>query len=76
LQSWGKILAATARCGLGMTSSNPILTTIKNFPELYNNLLDKNADPLYDQTFNLEKSLEAFDSALKEHNQIGQSSNG
>jgi [NiFe] hydrogenase diaphorase moiety large subunit len=74
--AWSKIISATARCGLGMTSSNPIVTTIKNFPELYQSVLDKDANPLYDQTFNLEKSLEAFDHALKEHNEIGRNVNG
>ena len=74
--AWGKIISATSRCGLGATSSNPITTTIKNFPELYQSVLDKTANPLYDQTFNLEKSLEAFDSALKEHNEIGRNAHG
>ena len=35
LESWGKLVKATSRCGLGQTSPNPILTTMKSFPELY-----------------------------------------
>ncbi|NTY60341.1 NAD(P)H-dependent oxidoreductase subunit E [Mycolicibacterium sphagni] len=32
---WGGIVAQTSRCGLGATSPNPILTTMKKFPEIY-----------------------------------------
>jgi [NiFe] hydrogenase diaphorase moiety large subunit len=35
LETWGKLVKATSRCGLGQTSPNPILTTMKSFPELY-----------------------------------------
>jgi [NiFe] hydrogenase diaphorase moiety large subunit len=34
-------IKATSRCGLGQTSPNPILTTLKNFPALYENRLAK-----------------------------------
>jgi [NiFe] hydrogenase diaphorase moiety large subunit len=33
--AWGGIVAHTSRCGLGATSPNPILTTLKKFPEIY-----------------------------------------
>ena len=33
IESWGKIIKATSRCGLGQTSPNPILTTLQNFRE-------------------------------------------
>jgi [NiFe] hydrogenase diaphorase moiety large subunit len=33
--AWGGIVASTSRCGLGATSPNPILTTLKKFPEIY-----------------------------------------
>ncbi|MCX2930817.1 NAD(P)H-dependent oxidoreductase subunit E [Mycobacterium sp. CVI_P3] len=33
--TWGGIVAHTSRCGLGATSPNPILTTLKKFPEIY-----------------------------------------
>ena len=35
LETWGKLVKATSRCGLGQTSPNPILTTMKSFPGLY-----------------------------------------
>ncbi len=31
----GEIVSRTSRCGLGVTSSNPILTTLNKFPEIY-----------------------------------------
>jgi [NiFe] hydrogenase diaphorase moiety large subunit len=35
LETWGNLIKRTSRCGLGQTSPNPILTTMKSFPELY-----------------------------------------
>jgi [NiFe] hydrogenase diaphorase moiety large subunit len=35
IESWGRIIKATSRCGLGQTSPNPILTSLQNFRELY-----------------------------------------
>ncbi len=35
LQNLGTAVKATARCGLGQTSPNPVLTTLEGFPELY-----------------------------------------
>ncbi|MBN2289899.1 MAG: NADP oxidoreductase, partial [Candidatus Glassbacteria bacterium] len=35
LEEWGKIISSTARCGLGTTSPNPILTTLTNFRHIY-----------------------------------------
>lgn len=35
LEDWGRLVKNTSRCGLGQTSPNPILTTLKSFPELY-----------------------------------------
>jgi len=35
IEAWGKLVKSTSRCGLGQTSPNPILTTLKSFPELY-----------------------------------------
>jgi [NiFe] hydrogenase diaphorase moiety large subunit len=35
IESWGRIIKATSRCGLGQTSPNPILTSLQNFREIY-----------------------------------------
>jgi [NiFe] hydrogenase diaphorase moiety large subunit len=44
LEAWGKLVKATSRCGLGQTSPNPILTTMQNFPELYEARIQKGKD--------------------------------
>ena len=52
LEAWGKMIKAASRCGLGQTSPNPILTTMKNFPELYGARVRKGEDfvPEFDLT--------------------------
>ena len=35
IESLANTVARTSRCGLGQTAPNPILTTMRNFPELY-----------------------------------------
>ncbi len=35
MEEWCKITKSMSRCGLGQTSPNPIYTTLKNFPEVY-----------------------------------------
>ncbi|NKQ41195.1 MAG: NADP oxidoreductase [Sulfurovum sp.] len=44
--SWGNIIKSTSRCGLGMTSPNPLLTTLEKFPRLYRRKLSKSTDVL------------------------------
>lgn len=44
LEELGKMIKATSRCGLGQSSPNPILTTMENFPELYQARLRPDAD--------------------------------
>ena len=68
--AWGQIVADTSRCGLGATSRNPIASTLKNFPELYQKLLDADADPRFNPIFDLNKSLEDFDRTLKTVNPV------
>jgi [NiFe] hydrogenase diaphorase moiety large subunit len=43
LEDWGKLVKTTSRCGLGQTSPNPILTTLKNFRGLYEAKVQKGA---------------------------------
>ncbi|WP_417227231.1 NAD(P)H-dependent oxidoreductase subunit E [Amphritea sp.] len=33
--SWGQLVSSTSRCGLGATSPNPVLSTLQQFTELY-----------------------------------------
>ena len=43
LYKWAGIGRAANRCGLGQTASNPILTSIENFRNLYEDLIPTNA---------------------------------
>lgn len=55
LKDWSKILMAS-RCGLGQTAGNPIVSSLKNFRHLYEELLQKDVE--FDQGFNLEASVQ------------------
>ena len=51
LEKLGETVKATSRCGLGQTSPNPILTTIKNFLKTYEKLLKEQKEkfqPFFD----------------------------
>jgi [NiFe] hydrogenase diaphorase moiety large subunit len=54
LERLSRTVARTSRCGLGQTAPNPILSTLRNFPHLWESRIKK-ADfvPLFD----LERSL-------------------
>jgi [NiFe] hydrogenase diaphorase moiety large subunit len=56
LETWGKLVKATSRCGLGQTSPNPILTTLKSFPELYEARIRKGEEFVPD--FDLEEAIQ------------------
>jgi [NiFe] hydrogenase diaphorase moiety large subunit len=49
-------VARTSRCGLGQTAPNPILSTLRNFPQLWESKL-KHVD--FIPSFDLEQSLKA-----------------
>lgn len=54
LKSWSAVLQAS-RCGLGQTAANPIVSSLKNFPSLYEDLLQKDKD--FDEGFDLEAAV-------------------
>lgn len=54
LKEWGKILLAS-RCGLGQTAGNPIISSLKNFRHLYEDLIQK--DKEFDEGFDLTASV-------------------
>lgn len=55
LEELGHMVKSTSRCGLGQTSSNPILTSLKNFRPLYEALLKE--DQRFQPTFDIQKAL-------------------
>jgi [NiFe] hydrogenase diaphorase moiety large subunit len=46
MEKLGESMKVMSRCGLGQTSANPVLSTIKNFRPLYNKLLVEAKDGL------------------------------
>jgi [NiFe] hydrogenase diaphorase moiety large subunit len=54
LIDWGKSMK-TNRCGLGHTAANPILSSIKNFKKLYDDLINKNDN--YNSDFSLASAV-------------------
>lgn len=61
---WHSIMKKN-RCGLGQTALNPIVSTIKNFPELYNKSIkagNENICPAFD----LKKAVADYDAATLE----------
>ncbi len=55
MEDWGSVLQAS-RCGLGQTAGNPILCSIKNFPELYEQYLK--TENTFKSGFNLEQAIQ------------------
>ncbi|MEA3478897.1 MAG: NAD(P)H-dependent oxidoreductase subunit E [Bacteroidota bacterium] len=55
LYAWGKFEKEANRCGLGQTAANPILTTIENFRNLYEDLIK--TDEEFISTFDMEKAV-------------------
>jgi len=52
----GEMMRATSRCGLGQTSPNPIVSSIKNFRPLYEELLKENEEKLQ-RSFDIKACL-------------------
>jgi [NiFe] hydrogenase diaphorase moiety large subunit len=57
LENLSTTIIQTSRCGLGHTSPNPILSTIKNFPLVYAALLKEHGDGRQ-AGFNIQKALD------------------
>jgi [NiFe] hydrogenase diaphorase moiety large subunit len=54
LKEWGS-LAKGNRCGLGQTSLNPVLSSLRNFPELYEQRIQHNKE--FDEGFDIHAAL-------------------
>ena len=55
LYTWAGYNRVANRCGLGQTAANPIITTIENFYNLYENLIK--TDETYVSAFNMEQAV-------------------
>ena len=57
LQRLGESVKFTSRCGLGQTSPNPVLSTLKNFRPVYNALVKADGSGL-NRSFHIMKAVE------------------
>ena len=64
LQELGESIKITSRCGLGQTSPNPVLTTLKNFRKIYESKVKKAVDGMQ-PAFNIRKALADAESIAK-----------
>jgi [NiFe] hydrogenase diaphorase moiety large subunit len=55
LYQWTKYMKASNRCGLGQTAANPVLSTIENFRQLYEDLVIPEEE--FVSTFNMEDAV-------------------
>ena len=55
LYQWTKYMKAANRCGLGQTAANPILSTIENFRQLYEDLVIPEEE--FVSTFSMEEAV-------------------
>ena len=56
LEQLGQAVKTASRCGLGQTSANPVLSTLKNFPELYQALVKTQTDG-FQRSFDLAAAV-------------------
>jgi [NiFe] hydrogenase diaphorase moiety large subunit len=54
LKSWAKT-TLVSRCGLGQTAANPIVSSLKNFPHLYRELIQEDKD--FVSTFDMDAAI-------------------
>jgi [NiFe] hydrogenase diaphorase moiety large subunit len=66
--AWGEVVHKTSRCGLGSAAPKPILTTLENFPELYQQMLIQQQGPLL-PSFDLNESRRGYLEAISTLNQ-------
>lgn len=55
LYDWARLGKTANRCGLGQTAANPIITSIENFRNLYEDLVKTDED--YLSAFNMEQAV-------------------
>ncbi len=56
LEQLGQTVKTASRCGLGQTSANPVLSTLKNFPELYEALVTPETEG-FQRSFDLASAV-------------------
>jgi [NiFe] hydrogenase diaphorase moiety large subunit len=69
LKQLGESIKLTSRCGLGQTSPNPVLTTLKNFRKDYESKVKKVKDGMQ-PTFDIRKALKDAETIAKRQSVI------
>ncbi|PCH98080.1 MAG: NADP oxidoreductase [Gammaproteobacteria bacterium] len=64
IKQWSKLLKGTSRCGLGTAMPNPILATLKKFPDIYHERITVQKGPLL-ASFDMKKAMSAHELAYK-----------
>ncbi len=57
IEELSRVMKACSRCGLGQTSSNPVITSLKSFRPLYEGLIQADPDG-FSRSFDLDAALE------------------
>lgn len=60
VQSWGKIMKLTCRCGLGKTAPNALLMAQSKFPEYFETIVNANPERL-SKGFSLKEAVREYD---------------
>lgn len=60
VQSWGKIMKLTCRCGLGKTAPNALLMAQSKFPEYFETIVNANPERL-NKGFSLKEAVREYD---------------
>lgn len=69
LRDLSATIIETSRCGLGMTSPNPILTTLENFPMVYAALVKPSTDGIR-ATFDVQSAIDGARKLAKRRSYI------
>lgn len=69
LQKLGESVKRMSRCGLGQTSPNPILSTLKNFRPVYNALVRENKSGLQ-KSFHIMRAVERASKIAERRSEI------
>ncbi len=63
LRQWGKTIKKASRCGLGQLAPNPIIDTLKKFPEYFDAIVDRSGSRL-NKGFNMEAAVKDYVEAI------------
>lgn len=69
LRDLSSTIIETSRCGLGITSPNPVLTTLKSFPLIYSTMTKANKNGIRD-TFDIQSAIDGARKIAKRRSYI------